>query len=443
MFLRSAVAAALLLTAAVPAAAWKDGEHKEIGSQAYARACAQLASSPDLLTERYALACGPVASNPHYLQPFGELCAVAGDHAQTPDDLLSEVAGRGAVNPFRYGLLAFTNYRHFHPMAPRTWATYHQAAVSEALEAAVSSARQMEAAFEEALLQEAFASHFLQDSFASGHMGFNRSASSVSATVSYHDRWNWRGRRVSNLTGAQWTAFGDGRLNDEEACDAREMVIAAATASLKDMLVSFISGSREDDRYAKTARALIPIYETRESTFPYFMEMMMFPRQWSKKPEVESKPTTSIETLGEPAEVFATIDFWSFIDTNPSERDVRVERGVVIGTSGAVAPISLGTRIVPARYYFGVGRATAGGRWFLDVGYLLRVYMTSAGFVTYEIGVGNNFSAHRTLRAIGGVNFELGKYYIRVQGGAGRAHHRWGSYTTFGVGRVLSSHLGR
>jgi hypothetical protein len=66
--------------------------------------------------------------------------------------------------------------------------------------------------------ENAFADHYLQDSYASGHMGFNRRASSAAAAKVFHDYWNRRGRVVSNRAGARWLAYGDGRLGGPGNC---------------------------------------------------------------------------------------------------------------------------------------------------------------------------------------------------------------------------------
>src|SRR5690606_30792840 len=90
-----------------------------------------------------------------------------------------------------------------------------------------------------------YADHFLQDSYCAGHMGFNRSASSIAATSAFHDLWNKRGRTVRNRAGETWVTRGDSYLNSEANQEGRRRVILAATMSAYGFVATFVNGARE------------------------------------------------------------------------------------------------------------------------------------------------------------------------------------------------------
>jgi hypothetical protein len=248
----AAAAAVVPLLAPARAAAWGTREHIEIGRTAYTRACADLtaalaarAAAEPAVKARLDLACGPnLEAN---ADVYGDATALAGDFLADPSEFLSQAGAWRFRNRTSYWLLALENSAHFNPMATQSWAEYHGRAVDEAIAGARAEGLVTVRQFQLALHECAFADHFLGDSFAAGHMGFNRTASSAAAAKSFHDQWNRRGRVVSDRAGHRWVTFGDGRLDDPKNQDARQHVIDASTASVREVLRAFVVGMRAPD----------------------------------------------------------------------------------------------------------------------------------------------------------------------------------------------------
>ena len=228
------------------AQAWNFSEHKEIGLQAYKRACQGLADAAvDVASQRrLALACGRSVT---FGEVFSQACAIAGDHVDSPEDLTSALGGARATSAINYFSLALLNNEHFQPFSRRTWQVHHARAASAALDVQLADEYMR---WERALFLEAFAQHFLQDSFAAGHMGFNRAASGATASKVFHDEWNDRGRFVHAPNGAGWYTCGDGHYGSASCASGREHLVAAATSSLSVILRAFVSGDAQADKEA-------------------------------------------------------------------------------------------------------------------------------------------------------------------------------------------------
>jgi hypothetical protein len=241
------------------AQAWGTAEHQEIGTAAYLGACqavaAALAKTSDAEAARFELVCG--RNRAVLARLYGDATAIAGDFVGHPSELLSPAGAWRFSSPKHYYLLALENSSHFNPMATQTWREYHEAALGHALAAAAAEGLPAIDAFEQAMRENAFADHLLQDSFASGHMGFNRRASSSAAAKTFHDHWNAHGRTVTDRTGASWRTYGDGKLDAPEDADGRTHVIGAATASVQDVLLTFVTG-RPHPEVSLTAWRLLP-----------------------------------------------------------------------------------------------------------------------------------------------------------------------------------------
>ncbi|MDQ3369686.1 MAG: hypothetical protein M3680_30050 [Myxococcota bacterium] len=234
------------------ARAWWYVEHAEIGTHAYRRACervkAQVPESDDpharRVRERHEIACGNLAI---IAEIYGQTNALAGDRLDDPDDFLERGGDWKVGSKRHYYELQLADSHHFHPASLREWLRYHREAVNRAAAAAKLQGLDAVEAFQGAFYRNGFADHFLQDSYCAGHMGFNRSASSIAATSAHHNHWNRRGRRVRNRAGASWITYGDSDLNAPKNADGREHVIRAAAASAYGLVVTFVLGTRDHD----------------------------------------------------------------------------------------------------------------------------------------------------------------------------------------------------
>jgi hypothetical protein len=245
---RLAFITALLCVFAGTAGAWTYLEHTEIGQESYRRACTDLEKTIDKANRRqallYEIAC---ARLPVKAQLYGQAVALAGDRFTSPDDFRASGSGWKAASRKQYLSLALTNNTHFHPIAPRQWRKYHKQALNHGAAASKLAGLDAVERFELAVFHNAFADHFLHDSFAAGHMGFNRPASSVAASLAFHDAWNEKGRTVRDRLGRVWTTYGDGGLNNKENRVGRARVIEVSTRSVAGLLQTFMSGARDVD----------------------------------------------------------------------------------------------------------------------------------------------------------------------------------------------------
>jgi hypothetical protein len=463
MLARSAV---LLLTILISFAvrAWNGEEHESIGAEAYAKACGSIPRPEDAAQAlRWDLACGrvtlqPVGERVLLAERFGEACSLAGDHVGQPEDLLARLGGRTASSPIGYGVLAMTNFEHFHPTVRTSWRTFHERATATALKRTPQTRYALEATLFQALSEEAFAAHYLQDAFAAGHMGVNRPASSVSAVLGHHNRWNKRGRCVANARGNVWTAYGDGQYSRFLRDDWRSLkwlmdvqlghafVVEATAASVRDVIRTFVFQVHHEDGYAEAA-GIMPSFGGAESTAPSLFTLT--PTLVSEVPCANLPPELyeALDRIGWPAEVTGTVDTWWFADRVPREDGTINTRGVILGYSLAGLIVPLGHRRVATRAYFALGKAVVGRgeepSFFFETGYLVRVGMSQQGLIVYEVGVGTSAPWQRTAtyRLILGGNIELGGLYLRVQVGPAAQFRQnraeWGPFYTIGIGRVV------
>jgi hypothetical protein len=244
---RSTIGVVVVLALAAPRAAhgWATTEHQELGAASYRQACADVAEAAagDAQARgRLERACGRNLAVQAAL--YGDATAVAGDFVADPTELISPSGAWRFSSPKHYYLLALENSAHFNPMATQSWAEYHQRAVDDAVAAAALEGLPSVERWGRAFRENAFADHFLQDSFAAGHMAFNRRASSAGAAKTFHDHWNARGRLARDREGSTWTTFGDGLLDDPRNADGRRHVLEAATHSIRDVLLAFVTGRR-------------------------------------------------------------------------------------------------------------------------------------------------------------------------------------------------------
>jgi hypothetical protein len=256
-----AVLLAGLLATPRAARAWGTVEHQEIGTTSYLAACAEVeamvgadARADAGVRARLELACG--SNRAVFAKLYGDATAIAGDYVGHPSELLSPAGAWRFSGPTHYYLLALENSAHFNPMATTSWREYHQVALDHALAAAHVEGLARIEEWEQAARENAFADHLLQDSFASGHMGFNRRASSAAAAKRFHDYWNARGRGVTDREGRSWRTYGDGRLDTPASADGRRHVIGAATSSVRDLLLTFVRGRHDPEESLAVWRAL-------------------------------------------------------------------------------------------------------------------------------------------------------------------------------------------
>lgn len=198
----------------------------------------------------------------------------------------------GSYPARRYLALASQNHCHFGMQPPdgrisdarnyalRLYRGYHRRALAEAAEAA--EALRGSAAFERALVTEAFGCHFLTDLFAAGHIRVPRKAlserfgvlqGSLSMSEGMHSEDNeaglWVTPRVAQR-GARvvWRAYGDGVLRKPEAAmhlrQVQEAVrrsvaeiftVYAAVATRRASAEEALAGIAEADR----GEALVPV----------------------------------------------------------------------------------------------------------------------------------------------------------------------------------------
>jgi len=314
--------------------AWQFDEHSLIGRESFEIACSRIVKSYEIEQEqeqeqehqkknhdikdyRVNIACekgveivaNSIAYRFIYSKLYGQASAIAGDHISNPDDFLNEDVQWKFASASSYGVLALRNSGHFYPLVIRNWRKYKKKSFSYLFETETGAALNEETAglelydlFEKMLYSHAFADHFLHDSFAAGHMGFNRPASTSSPSLTYHNHWNEKGRKISNGDHV-WITYGDGSLMKDTLtpgdkffdlvlfrkrersasvcqkevrkllisqspysqklskydvfCESYYHVLSAATSSVENLLHTFISGKRDEIAEIKIA-GLVP-----------------------------------------------------------------------------------------------------------------------------------------------------------------------------------------
>lgn len=249
---------ALILAAALASAGWDYTEHVSLGSESYRKACehlrAEVGTTDDkALRTRLEIACDNLEIA---AQLYGQATALAGDRFGGPADFLSTRAGWKAASRKHYYTLALANTTHFHPYTTREWSRFHRLAVLHAVDASQKPGLDAVDGLQVAVFEAAFADHFLHDAFAAGHMGFNRAASSVAASLVYHDQWNSKGRYIRDRAGRAWKTYGDGHLNSPANAVGRKHAVDVATLSIAAVLRGFVFGTRDTASELEIWRAL-------------------------------------------------------------------------------------------------------------------------------------------------------------------------------------------
>jgi len=419
-----------------PAPAWDYVEHLALGTEAYRAACehlrAELSGDPGPSAEvatRLEIACDNLDI---VSELYGQATALAGDRFERPEDFLSTSAGWKAASRKQYLGLALANSTHFHPYAPREWRRYHAEAMAHAL--AASHTRGLDAVdgLQRALYENAFADHFLADSFSAGHMGFNRSASSVAASLAYHDAWNRKGRVVRNRRGESWRTYGDGRLDATGNADGRAHVLQASTLSIEGLLRAFVTGKRDSGHELDIWRALPFVIEAPE--LPSLTDRML----GSDHGGSDLHPLGAINW---PARKDRVIDLRTLVS------------GPIDGGSPIVATLigfHVSLPLVSTRIHLGLGAAVPHGprdfHFAADIGLTSHLGLTNDGVLDHQLGLGALWEA-RTDGISGSLwggyllNVELGRNLVQLQVGPAllAPEREIGFAAAIGFARVLSA----
>jgi hypothetical protein len=412
---------------------WNYVEHVELGSESYIRACehlqAELAGAEIAVQTRLDIACDNLEIS---AQLYGQATALAGDRFSAPADFLATNAGWKAASRKQYYSLALANSTHFHPYAPREWRRYHASAIDRAIAASKAEGLDAVDGLQLALFDSAFADHFLHDSFSSGHMGFNRGASSVAASLAYHDEWNRKGRVVRDRAGRSWTTYGDGRLDAKENDAGKTHAIDVAALSTEMVLRAFVTGLKDSDAELEVWRAL-----------PFVIEA---PETLSLTDRIlgESGDGDSLHPLGAinwPARKDRVVDLRTLV-TAPLE-----------GRTPAVT-ILLGYQVslplVGTRAHVGVGATIPhGDRAFHfagDIAFAAELGLTNDGILDHQLAGGALWEADpdEPAGAVWGgyhVNIEVGRSVIQVEVGPAFVfpEREIGFAASIGFARVLSA----
>jgi len=424
------------------ALAFAPEEHVELGRSAYHSACAALVADAQLLAvdafrERLGVVCrvvparhSTVASEYVYETMFGEWTALAADFIDTPDQLRSEKAGDLALDYRRLARLAMSNYKHFHPAVVTSWRDEQRKSIERVIVATKEVGLSQLDELEYALAIQAFAQHYLHDAFSSGHMGFNRVASSNATALAYHNRASVEGRCVRNLFGETWYTYGDGKL---QIGYTRAFVSAAAQESMFEMLLTFVSGEVAGNQWQQTWLRLPAFIDERADSALGCANAVAF---------------TSLRSISKPAGVVATLELMSTSDVTLDRRGEAVQ-GVLVGASAEFAVIPFGFRTIRARMFAALGmsvREIGPHGAMMEFGYLIQLGTTNRGLLTHELGyaqnlfIGSNWSDRRTaIRLLYAANFETGRLYIRTQAGLSYRFGHAGLNFGAGVGWLLES----
>jgi hypothetical protein len=420
------------------AGAWATSEHQELGRASYLRACTELgaivaarAASP-ATAGRLEIACG---KNVEVLaEIYGDATALAGDFLEQPSEFISQSGAWRFNSRKSYWLLALENSAHFNPMATRSWAEYHGAALREGLAASAVDGLGEVTTLQLALHESAFADHFLQDAFAAGHMGFNRTASGAAASKSFHDAWNARGRIVTDRNGDRWTTYGDGRLDSPANAEARRHVLAAATLSVRGVLRAFVLGQRSAGEELAVWGAL-----------PFAIQA---PELEVDVVEIFEKPDGAGERRLVPLvatvrpvrkDTVVTAAVWSAAPFSDVNQDV----------TAAVAGLELAVPVVPAQVHLGAGgtlREPGGSHSaVVDAGFLLPLGISFRGLLSHQLNVIASWVMRDRLitlvHADYQINVELGDLLLAVHGGVVEFFPdlRTGWYAAAGLGLTFSA----
>jgi hypothetical protein len=419
------------------ARAWDTAEHQEIGSASYAAACAEvrvrvaaISDADPRVRARLELGCGSSAAINATL--YGDGTAIAGDYVGHPSEILSATGAWRFSSRKHYYLLALENSSHVNPAATQTWGEHHQGALDRAVMAAVAEGLPRIKLWSEAVRESAFADHMLHDSFAAGHMGFNRRASSAAAAKRFHDLWNRHGRVVKDRTGARWTTYSDGRLDEPANAEGRKHVVEAATSSVRDLLLTFVLGHQDAEESLTAWRALPFTIEAPELRVD--AERLFEGRTGRDDAQMPLAATV----LPARKNTVVRANVWAASPFSSSE--------VAVVATGNV---ELAVPILPAQASIGAGGTLRtpdrGHAAVLDLGLIAPVALTVDGLISYEAEAGAALMFRKDvttlLHAGCQANVELGTSLLSVHLGLAELVPGWrtGWYAAVGFGVVLSA----
>ncbi len=207
------VAVGSVVSTATPAYSFGFKEHNDVCYASYMASCEDLepnAASSVNVKRRFARACGPNKEMRRAIASrFGEACALAGDHVDSPEALLSN--GAYANSLWNYLALASSNADHFHPTTVYRFEEYYGSAL-ELAQGASQSIENEDRGFRLAFYHAAFAGHHVSDAHSAGHMGFHRANSGATVSGKTHNLYNEQGRVVRDQIGNVWQTYGDGQI---------------------------------------------------------------------------------------------------------------------------------------------------------------------------------------------------------------------------------------
>jgi hypothetical protein len=411
------------------AISWEFPEHFMIGQEAYRSACEKLKTEYHANPLYRGIACLNYDNEYYYAKIYGQSCAIACDHIENPSEFASKLAGRKAFSLSEYGKIARQNSDHFHPYVTRSWEDYQNKALSIVEKGIIVNSIEAGMIFKEGLIHEAFAGHYLQDSFSTGHMGFNRPASSASASVAFHDYYNKKGRLLQDGKGDLWLTKGDGSIvhgictedkNCLEQCLKEKgcrKIVEASTDSVIRFLTTFFTGKRDVENELNTSLLLPHSAEVYNDLGLYI---------WNDDYRADIKDKMkNLNLINKPVYTSLTADVWAFT-YGPIEDDGSNFIGTVAGGS-VHYPLYKYKYIPPVRLYFGVGNAHFLDRTSIeednllvfDAGYILHLFNTFDGLLSHELSFGATWVVGEiTARNLCyRLNFEIGKLFIRLQAG--------------------------
>jgi hypothetical protein len=338
-----------------------------------------------------------------------------------------------ATSKTNYLRLALRNGSHFHPQATREWREIHAQAITEALAASQMQGVLQFEAFETAFAHSAFADHFLQDCFASGHMGFNRPASSAAASLVFHDTWNKHGRRVVNRRGEAWLTYGDSYLDIPGNSDNRRRIVAASTESVYGVLVAFVLGER-DPAPDYVVWAEVPYTIDDEELMPT-LHSLFGGTELLKRPG--QLPLLAVKR---PAKKDGVLGVWS---TFTMSFDTDHPIGAIVFGGDLLIP-GLSTRF-EGGIGLGVDDSDSHVAFAADGGFIKTLGLTWDGLLSHEIDAGALLTAgadvNFVLRLGYRVNLEAGDWLLRPEFGPAylTTADEWGFYVAFGISKTMSA----
>jgi hypothetical protein len=426
----------LVVVSAFLCAGWDYVEHLSLGTESYRKACealrAEIGTEGDpVVRQRLDIACDNLAIA---AQLYGQATALAGDRFGGPADFMSTRSGWKAASRKQYYMLALGNSTHFHPYATREWWRYHKLAVEHAMDASKMVGLDAVNGLQLALFEAAFADHFLHDAYASGHMGFNRTASSVAASLVYHDRWNAKGRVVRDRAGRSWKTYGDSHLDTPANADGRAHAVRVATLSIEGVLRAFVLGTRNPEHELEIWRA-----------FPFVIDAPELPSLTDRILGIGADDDESalhpLEAINWPARKDSVFDVTMFI-TGRLKNEAPIT-AVLAGYNVKLPRISVPLHI-------GAGVTLPNGsrevHFAAQAGLTAEIGLTNDGLLDHQLSAGALWDVrYETLS--GSIwagyllNIELGSNVFQLQLGPAfvAPAREFGFTASFGFARVLSA----